>query len=335
MNIAIFGAGAWGTAMAIHLARKGHTITLVSRRVDHAAEVASTRENTDYLPGYKLDKSIQLGCEVGPVMMEAELLLLACPSKGIRSLCENLAEHREAARQVKCALVMCKGLEVDTWKRPSEIVSELLPGIATGCLSGPTHAADVAAGLPTAITLGADSDEVTLCEMQHAVNSELLRVYRTQDVAGVELGGCLKNIYAIGAGICDGLKLGDNAKAAYLTRALSEMARLGQSRGGQSETFFGLSGFGDLVATCSGSWSRNRTFGEQLAQGNRADELMQNRKTVVEGYAATQTFAKLCQESGTEAPILMEIKAVLDEKITPRDALMNLMTRELKDESDA
>ena len=207
------------------------------------------------------------------------------------------------------------------------------PDIACGVLSGPTFAGEVAAGSPTAVTF-AVSPEFKSAKLYQDVFSNLsLRVYLSTDVRGTELGGILKNIYAIASGLCDGLKLGDNAKAALLTRSLSEMVRLGQVLGGERETFWGLSGFGDLVATCSGAWSRNRTFGEQIAQGETPEAIINNQKTVVEGYRTTRYIHQLCEQKALDAPILNQIYAVLYDGKDPLHALQSLMRRELKSES--
>jgi len=332
MSFAILGAGAWGTALAVHLHRKGLPVTLAPRRMEHALALASARENKDYLPGYKLGVDIQIGCEVKPVLMEAEYVLLACPSTGLRDLCEKIRDALPAANQLKMAIAVCKGFERETLKPPADIMREILPALTPAVLSGPTFAGEVAAGKPTAIVLAADGEEDSLTDAQHAISSDTLRVYRSDDVTGVELGGALKNVYAIGAGLCDGLALGDNARAAYLTRALAELVRLGQALGGRPETFYGLSGFGDLVATCSGKWSRNRSFGEALAQGRSVDEQMENRKTVVEGYWAADCVRQMADRAGVEAPILSEVHRVCYEGAAPAEALRNLMGRELKAE---
>jgi glycerol-3-phosphate dehydrogenase (NAD(P)+) len=332
MNCCILGAGAWGTAMALHLDRCGHSVTLVPRRMEHALEIASSRVNRDYLPGYKLPHTIQIGCEVGPVLMEAEVIFLACPSKALRALCESIKPHLEAAWQLKLCLIMCKGLELETFKTPAEIVDEALPGIACGVLSGPTFAGEVAEGKPTAVVLAVGSDCEDPERYQMAFSNTGLRAYLSEDVGGTELGGTLKNIYAIGSGLCDGLKMGDNAKAALLTRSLNEMVRLGVQLGGQKETFFGLSGFGDLVATCSGSWSRNRTFGQRIGQGEAPQVIVDGQKSVVEGYRAVKCLREICAEKKIDAPILGVIHAILYDGLEPLTAMQQLMTRDLKAE---
>ncbi len=219
-------------------------------------------------------------------------------------------------------------------------MAALLPGLAVGSLTGPTNAAEVAAGKPCAMVLAvaapsgaaAGPDETFLAEVQSALSGPALRVYRSDDVAGVEFGGCLKNVYAIAAGCCDGLRLGDNAKAALLTRALAEMVRVGVALGARPETFYGLGGFGDLVATCNGAWSRNRTFGQHLGEGRTAAELLAASKSVVEGHRTTRSFFELVRERGIDAPILAETHAILYAGKPPAEALAALMGRELKRE---
>lgn len=333
MNIVVVGAGAWGTAFALHLSRLGHTVTLAPRRFEQALDLASTRENTDYLPGFKLPQSVQIGHELAPVLMEAELILLACPSQALRETCTRVRDGLALATQLRLVVSLAKGLELGTHLRPTEVMAAVLPGRAVGSLSGPTNAAEVAAGKPSAMVLAASGvDDALIAKVQAALSGPTLRVYRGDDVAGVEFGGCLKNVYAIAAGCCDGLRLGDNAKAALLTRALAEMVRVGAALGARPETFYGLGGFGDLVATCTGAWSRNRTFGQHLGEGKKASELIAASKGVVEGYRTTQSFLELVRKRGIEAPILTEMHAILYAAKPPAEALATLMGRELKRE---
>lgn len=332
MNTCVFGAGAWGTAMALHLDRCGHAVTLVPRRMEQALELASKRVNDEYLPGFELPHRIQIAFEVAPVLMEAEVLFLACPSKAVRALCDSIRPHLKDAWQLKLALVMCKGLEMDSYKTPVDIIAESLPEVGCGVLSGPTYAKEVAAAQPTAVVMGLSESVEDAERYQSAFSNESLRVYRSTDVKGTELGGALKNIYAIGAGLCDGLKVGDNAKASYLTRSLYELVNLGVAFGAQRETFYGLSGFGDLMATCSGSWSRNRTFGQDVGEGKSPKEIIESQKTVVEGYRATECLFRFCQSNGVEAPILNQIFEVLYQGREPKVAMHALMTRDLKAE---
>jgi glycerol-3-phosphate dehydrogenase (NAD(P)+) len=341
MNFAIIGAGAWGTAFSIHLSRLGHTVTLVPRRFEQALALASSRENADYLPGIPLPPSLQIGHELAPVLMEAEIILLACPSQALRATCGRIAaalppappSPLAAPARPRLIISLSKGLELGTHLRPVEIIEAVLPGRAAATLTGPTNAAEVARGQPSAMVLAAARSDETTTSVQAALSGPSLRVYTSTDVAGAEFGSCLKNIYAITAGCCDGLRLGDNARAALLTRALAEMLRVGQALGARPETFYGLSGFGDLVATCHGNWSRNRQFGFQIGEGRAVAELLEGRKTVVEGYKTAASFAGLCAERKIDAPILRETHAVLYEGKPPASALADLMGRELKRES--
>lgn len=333
MNFAVIGAGAWGTAFAVHLSRLGHTVTLVPRRFEHALALSSSHENGEYLPGVSLPPSLQIGHELAPVLMEAEVVLLACPAQALRETCSRVRDAAGQATQLKLVISLAKGLELGTHLRPTEVISAVLPKYTAAALTGPTNAAEVAKGKPSAMTLAATRLDDFLTAVQAALSGPTLRVYTSDDVAGAEFGGCLKNIYAIAAGCCDGLKLGDNSKAALLTRALAEMVRVGQALGARAETFYGLSGFGDLVATCHGGWSRNREFGQRIGEGRTVAELFAGRKTVVEGYKTTQAFADLCAAKGIEAPILSEMRTMLFEGKPPAQVLTSLMTRELKREA--
>lgn len=332
MNFAILGAGAWGTAFAIHLSRLNHTVTLVPRRFEHALALSSARENVDYLPGVALPPSLQIGHELTPVLMETEVALLATPAQALRETCERLRNGLGLATQLRLVTSLAKGLELGTHLRTSEVISAVLPEYGAGVLTGPSNAAEVGRGLPAAMVLAVERIDGFATDVQAALSGPTLRVYTSDDLAGAEYGSCLKNIYAIAAGCCDGLRLGDNVKAALLTRALTEMIRVGQALGAKAETFYGLSGAGDLIATCYGGWSRNREFGAKIAEGRTVAELLAGRKTVVEGYKTTAAFYELCQEKQIEAPILNEVYQILYDGKKPADALPALMTRELKRE---
>jgi glycerol-3-phosphate dehydrogenase (NAD(P)+) len=332
MKFVVVGAGAWGTAFALHLARSGNSVALVPRRSEQAHELAVRRENAEYLPGVVLPPDIVVTAELNEVARKADVVLLACPAQALRETSDRV--HRAFGNQTLVPLLvsLAKGLEVETHLRASEVMSGVLRGAVVGSLTGPTNALGVARGDPSAMVLAATRAADDLREVQAAMSGPTLRIYTSDDLAGVEFGGCLKNIYAIAAGCCDGLKLGDNTKAALLTRALAEMVRVGVALGARAETFYGLSGFGDLVATCYGGWSRNREFGQQVGEGRSVAELIGNRKTVVEGYETTHSFAGLCTDRGIDAPILREMHAVLSGQKKPADALAALMTRELKRE---
>ena len=333
MNFVVVGAGAWGTAFALHLARAGHGVTLVPRRAEQALGMAAVRENEDYLPGVMLPVSVSISSDLSAALREAEVVLLACPTQALRETCTRLRAALPAAPRVRLVASLSKGLEVGTHLRPSQVIGKVLPDLIAGAIAGPTNADGVARGQPAAMVLAASGPGALVQEVQAAISSATLRVYTSDDLPGVEFGGCLKNIYAIAAGCCDGLKLGDNSKAAMVTRALAEMVRVGVALGARTETFYGLSGFGDLVATCYGDWSRNREFGQQLGEGLCAAELIAHRKTVVEGYKTAESFAGLCKAKNIDAPILREVRAILFEGKQPAAALSALMTRGLKREA--
>ncbi len=333
MNFVVVGAGAWGTAFALHLARAGHGVSLVPRRADHAQTMAASRENTDYLAGVVLPPPVLVTSDLRAALREAEVVLLASPTQALRETCGRLQISLPATAHVRLVASLAKGLELGTHLRPSEVIAAALPGWVGGALAGPTNAGEVARGQPAAMVLAASRPDAGVSEVQAAISSATLRVYTSDDLAGVEFGGCLKNIYAIAAGCCDGLELGDNAKAALVTRALAEMVRVGGALGARAETFYGLSGIGDLMATCYGDWSRNREFGQRLGEGRGAAELIAHRKTVVEGYKTAESFAGLCAARNIDAPILREVHAILFENKKPADALAALMTRGLKRET--
>ncbi len=333
MNFCVVGAGAWGTAFAIHLARLGRPVVLVPRRSEQSAALNAIRENLDYLPGVTLPPGVVITSNLSEGLAGADVVLLACPSQAMRETCTKIRTALGTGPAPALVLSLAKGLELGTHLRPSQLIAEILTGSLSGALTGPTNAGEVARGLPAAMVLATPRLEPVVASAQAAMSGSTLRLYTSDDLIGVEYGGCLKNIYAIAAGCCDGLKLGDNARAALLTRALAEMVRVGASLGARPETFYGLSGFGDLVATCHGGWSRNREFGQLLGEGKSAAELIANRRTVVEGHATAQSFAGLCAERKIDAPILGEVNAILFAGKKPAAALAALMNRELKRET--
>ena len=339
MKFTVVGAGAWGTAFAIHLARQGHAVTLAPRRAEHAAQLGAMRENVDYLPGVALPAAVVVESRLAAALAGTAVIMLACPMQALAETCARVREAQAdggggaPAVDDHCwAISLAKGLETGTHRRPSQVLTAELPGVGCGTLTGPTNAREVARGLPAAMVLAATGREEDWRTIQTALSGPTLRVYTSDDLAGAEYGACLKNIYAIAAGCCDGLRLGDNAKAALLTRALAEMVRVGAALGAQPETFYGLSGFGDLVATCHGGWSRNREFGQRLGEGAVAAELIASRRTVVEGYRTAESFHGLCHARGIEAPILAEVYRICFEGRRPAEALQALMRRELKRE---
>jgi glycerol-3-phosphate dehydrogenase (NAD(P)+) len=332
LHFAVIGAGAWGTAMAAHLARRNQRTTLVTRRPEHAVTMQLARENRDYLPGFRLPDTLVVTSDLHAALLDADVVLIASPSHALREWCQRIKRELAAGRP-RLFVSLVKGLEVGTQLRPCEVMAEAFPGANVATLTGPTNAAEVAQGLPAAVVLAVAQPGELVDEVQAAMSGSTMRLYTSDDVAGAEYGACLKNIYAIAAGFCDGLKLGDNAKASLITRGLTEMVRVGETLGAKRDTFYGLSGFGDLVATCHGAWSRNREFGEKIGAGRPVDELLAGRRTVVEGYRTARALYELCQHKDITAPILSEVHAILYQGKKPLDALMTLMTRELKRET--
>lgn len=333
MNFCIHPAGAWGTSLALHLNRNGHRVTLVPHSMEEALDMASIRENKAFLPGFPLPFELQISGELAPALMEAQWLVLAPPSRYLRSTCRRIRCEltKGGAWALEGVVCVTKGLEEGSNQLPAAILEEELPNLERAILSGPTFASQVAAAQPSAIVLAGQMGD-SLDRLQEALSGSSLRVYSTDDIAGVELGGSLKNVYAIAAGCCDGLGLADNAKAALLTRALHEMVRIGRTLGGRVETFYGLSGLGDLVLTSTGRESRNRTFGQHLAGGGDSGNPLSGEGPTVEGVRSCSCYAAICREHGIEAPILFEIHAILFENKPPAQALAALMQRDLKAE---
>ncbi|MEM9158300.1 MAG: NAD(P)H-dependent glycerol-3-phosphate dehydrogenase [Verrucomicrobiota bacterium] len=332
LTVAVCGTGAWGTAMAIYLAKAGCDTRLIARRAELATQLNEYRENKDYLAGYLLPENLVATDSIVEGLAGAEIVFMGAPSYALRGWMERIeAEVDDGVKRLYISLA--KGLDQETGQTPCEIMKEARPHDFVACLSGPTFAAEVAEGKPTAMTLAAEECGDLAERIQCAASGPGMRIYLSDDLKGVELGGCLKNVYAIASGCCQGLELGDNALAALLTRSLTEMVRVGQSLGAKVETFYGLSGFGDMVATCHGDWSRNRTFGEEIAKSDRtAAEIVASQKTAVEGYRTAKAFFNECAAKGIDAPILRQVYRILYEGKRPIEALTTLMSRDLKKE---
>ncbi len=327
-NIGIVGAGSWGTALAFPLHANGARITLWGHDAAHIARMAETKVNAAYLPGVSLPESIQCTCELSD-LAACELILVVTPSKAVREVSARLSTVglREDAVLLSCT----KGIERGSGKRMSEIIAETLPGHVVSVLSGPSHAEEVARGMPTAVVLGSADSEIAR-RLQQTFSTSCFRAYTNADVAGIEWGGALKNVFAIAAGVSDGLGLGDNSKAALVTRALAEMIRLGTALGGSLETFNGLGGIGDLIVTCFSRHSRNRMVGERLGKGERLADIIASMQMVAEGVPTTFGAREQAEKLGVEAPITDEIGALLDGQRRPEQVLDNLLRRELKPE---
>ncbi len=336
-RISVLGAGGFGTAISILLARKitDGCICLWARDTAKAAELRSSRENKRYLPGAKIPDSVKIISDLAEAVGCADALVLAVPSHGVRELCQQLARLK---CNPKLIVNLAKGIEVGTSKRMSQVVLETLgKSVASRyvALSGPGFAAEIARGLPMATTV-ASSNPKAARAAQELFMGESYRVYTSNDVIGVELGGALKNVIAIAAGVSDGIGFGESAKAALVTRGLVEMARLGVALGGKSETFYGLSGVGDLMDTCFSRQSRNRGVGERLGRGETLAQIQASMTMVAEGVRTARAAKELVSLSKgkrrIETPILNEVNAILYDGKSSRDAVRDLMTRSAKPE---
>jgi glycerol-3-phosphate dehydrogenase (NAD(P)+) len=327
MKITLLGAGAWGTALAIAFASK-HDITLWSREEDVAVDLKNTRENHRFFPGYLLPESVEVSTDFAAAVTSAELLVVATPIAGLRPTAEQLKKIGS-----NCPLIwVCKGFEAGTGLLPHQVVAEVLgPEAICGALSGPSFAEEVAAGQPTAVALAAN-DPAFGREAARQLHSSRLRIYANDDLVGVEVGGAVKNVLAIATGVCDGLKLGLNSRAALMTRGLAEIARLGLALGAQRETFMGLAGMGDLVLTCTGDLSRNRRVGLALADNKSLPQILEELGHVAEGVYTAREVAKLALKYGVDMPISSAVAAVLDGQLSAASALEQLMARDPREE---
>lgn len=330
MKISVLSDGGWGTALATVLCENRHAVTLWGPFPDYVAEMARTRRNEKFLKGVALPDSLAFEPDLAQAVAGAELVVLAAPSQYMRGL---LAKLRTVPRPAELIYVnVAKGIETDSCKRMSELVAEILGDVRYAILSGPSHAEEVARRIPTAV-MTASRDPQAARTVQQAFMNEYLRVYTSDDVVGAELGGSLKNVLALAAGILDGMGLGDNTKAALMTRGIVEMARLGQALGGRAETFSGLSGIGDLIVTCTSRHSRNRHVGEELGKGRKLAEIQAEMGLVVaEGVKTSSSAYDLARRAGVETPIIDEVHASLYADKDPRQALRDLMLRDAKPE---
>jgi glycerol-3-phosphate dehydrogenase (NAD(P)+) len=331
--VAVIGAGAWGTALAIHLARSGYAPRLWVHEPELLGLLVKTRQNAWYLPEVRLPDAVSPVASLAEAVEGAAIVLVAVPSHAVRAVATRLARHLPDGARVVSAT---KGLEEERFARVSEILSEAWPGSAgrLAVLSGPTFALEVAQGRPTAAVLAAPDVELAR-GLQQALSAPTFRLYTQADAIGVELGGALKNVMAIAAGICDGLDLGANARAALLTRGLAEMTRLGVALGARPRTFAGLAGIGDLILTCTGQLSRNRRLGLALAGGTSLAAWQAGTRSVAEGVLTTRAALGLARKAGVETPIATEVAAVLFEGKAPREALTALLSREVRPEDEA
>ena len=326
-NVAILGAGSWGTALASAWGKE-HEIVLWSHNTERVARIQQARQNDDYLPGVQLPNSVRVTSALSDCA-NSDLIVFVMPSTALRGIATQL---RQTLRNEQTVLLSCtKGIEHGTGMRMSEILREVFPERRIAVLSGPNLATEVAHGLPTATVIGCD-DHDSAAVLQKRLGSPRFRIYTSDQVVSIELGGALKNVYALAAGISDGLGLGDNCKAALVTRSLAELVRLGKAMGGNLEAFYGLSGVGDLVVTCYSERSRNHTVGKRLGQGERLADIRASMKMIAEGIATTRSAFECAQRLKIDTPIIDEVYAVLYQNKTPLAALDELLSREQKPE---
>ena len=330
-QIAVIGAGSWGTALAISLAHAGREVTMWARRPELAAEMQEMRENKTYLPGTQLPASIRIAADLKDVVEDARMWVFATPSQSLRGIAGRLAGLVAPDR---IAVSVSKGIENGTLMLSTEVLGEALPALPSrniGVLYGPSHAEEVAHRQPTAVVASA-TDEDTAGVIQQAFSTDRLRVYINTDVVGVQIGGSVKNVMAIAAGISDGVGFGDNAKAAIVTRGIAEIRRLGVAMGARESTFSGLSGIGDLVVTCMSGLSRNRRLGEQIGKGKTLAEAEADMKMIAEGVKTTRSLVELARKHDVEMPISEAVHAILFNNLKPLDAVSELMNRTARHE---
>lgn len=327
----ILGAGSWGTALAAMLAERGLAVQFWGRDEALMSEIASTRRNSRYLAELALPASVAVTHRMDD-LQPADLILFVVPSKGIRAVAERAAMSA-FLRQDSVLLSCTKGIELETGKRMSEIIMDDFPGCRIAALSGPNHAEEIARRMPSAAVVASENADAAAA-LQSVFTLSWFRCYTTDDIAGVEWAGALKNVYAIAAGIARGLKLGDNAIAALVTRSLAEMMRFGISQGGKPETFFGLSGVGDLVATCYSEHSRNGRTGKLIGQGKRLEDIVAGTRMVAEGVPNTESLHRCARKIGARTPLLDEVYAVLYQGKPATEALLSLLSRDPRPEAD-
>ncbi|MFV0517983.1 MAG: NAD(P)H-dependent glycerol-3-phosphate dehydrogenase [Aminipila sp.] len=329
-KIAVIGAGSWGTALAITLSNKGHEVKIWDVNKDHVQALREDRENVKYLPGIKFSDNLKPVNTVQEAIEDARMVLFSAPAQHFRNALDNALPY---ISQDMIIVNVAKGIEQKTLKRMSEIAHDKMSNMKYVTLSGPSHAEEVGLGMPTTVVVA--STDIKLAEyVQDIFMTQSFRVYTSNDVIGVELGGALKNIIALGAGISDGMGYGDNAKAAMMTRGITEITRLGVKLGADVHTFSGLTGIGDLIVTCTSMHSRNRRCGIMIGEGMSPKDAIEKVGMVVEGMFTTEAAYELAKREGVEMPITEGIYAVINDKIDARDAVNRLMSRDKKSEME-
>ena len=322
-KVCVLGAGSWGSALALVLAKNGYDVSLWTRDKEQADSINKTKENTDYLPGVLFPNNIKVTTNIEDSVSNSKLIVLAVPSQAIRGISKQI---KPFVKDEQILVDVAKGLEKGTGLRLSEVCREELPNNPYVTLSGPSHAEEVARDIPTTVVVASEDLEIAQ-KVQDIFMSPKFRVYTNPDIVGVELGGALKNIIAFGAVICDGLGLGDNAKAALMTRGIREISRLGVAMGANTSTFSGLSGIGDLIVTCTSMHSRNRRAGILIGQGKSLEETLKEVKMVVEGITATEVAYEVAKELNVDMPITNAIYSVLHGGCSANKVVMELMMR--------
>ena len=328
-KVSVIGAGSWGTALAMLLAGNGHDTILWSHREEQAAELSKTREHKAKLPGVILPKELKITSNLEQAAKERDVLVLAVPSVAVRETSKKL---KACVLPGQLIVNVAKGIEAHTLTTLTDMIEEELPGVHACVLSGPSHAEEVSRGLPTTCVVGA-RDKKTAEYLQNIFMSPVFRVYISPDILGIELGGALKNVIALAAGTADGLGYGDNTKAALITRGITEIVRLGVAMGAKAETFYGLSGIGDLIVTCASRHSRNRKAGYLMGQGRTMEQAMAEVKMVVEGVYSAKAAKSLAEKYQVEMPIIEEVNKVLFEDKPAAEAVQDLMLRDKKVET--
>jgi glycerol-3-phosphate dehydrogenase (NAD(P)+) len=328
-TISVIGAGSWGTTVASLLAGKADTV-LWARSSELAQAITSTHENATYLPGVRLPDALRATSDLAEAVGGMRVILMAVPSHGFRAV---LAEIGPSLAPGTAIVSLAKGIETGTNLRMSQVITEVVPDVAVGVLTGPNLAREIAEGQPAASVV-ALADESIALEVQDALHTGAFRVYTGQDVVGCEIAGAAKNVMAIAAGICDGLGFGENTRAVLITRGLAELGRLGIALGGQTLTFGGLAGVGDLVATCASPNSRNRTVGFQLGQGKSLQEILDGMHMVAEGVKTAGPLVRLAQSNGVEMPIAEQVTEIVEGRSSAKEALLSLMARPARAEWD-
>ena len=328
-KVSVIGAGSWGTALAMLLVGNGHDTILWSYREEQAAELSKTREHKDKLPGVMLPQELEITSSLERAAKNRDVLVLAVPSVAVRETSKKLKPY---VVQRQLVVNVAKGIEAHTLTTLTDMIEEELPGVRACVLSGPSHAEEVSRGLPTTCVVGA-RDKKTAEYLQNIFMSPVFRVYISPDILGIELGGALKNVIALAAGTADGLGYGDNTKAALITRGITEIVRLGVAMGAKAETFYGLSGIGDLIVTCASKHSRNRKAGYLMGQGRTMEQAMAEVKMVVEGVYSAKAGLELSRKYQVEMPIIEQVNRVLFEEKEPGEAVRELMVRDKKIES--